>query len=395
MATKSAAPVAQQNPWAVNAAARHLILRGGGGQPPAVDMWQPLNPLLASSPAPGSVVTIPLRNVGLVKRLLVYITGKVTAGAASAQTLTKFGLANLISNVQFTDLGNNQRINTPGWHLIAVSSAKRRRVWGGAVTTDTPFGYGSNYVSQKAAATIAANGNANFALMLEIPFSVSDHDLAGAIFADTTQATMQLSVTFNPSMFVASTADPTLAMYQSGGTDLATLSNVAVQVYQNYLDQLPVGQNKLPVLPMMDLATAYILNQTPGNSPVQGQDNAVPFVNNRRFQSLVVVYDNGGVLNAGSDINYFEIASANFTAISKMDPITQSFAGRNRIADDFPPGMYYFDFRDRPIDTNVAGNMQLLVNPSSVGANSSLLLGWEATGLIGLINQGGSLYAAG
>lgn len=385
---------APANPWAANASARQIILRGGYGQPPARDMLQPLNPLLASSPAPGSVVTIPLRNVGLVKRLVVRITGTITAGATSTQTLTKLGLANLISNVLFTDLGNNQRINSPGWHLIALSTAKRRKVFGSAVTTDTPFGYGNNYVVQKCAATIAATGNTNFALTLEIPFSVSDHDLAGAIWADTTQATMQIALTFNPSMFVASTADPTLAVFQSGGADLATLSGVAVQVYQNYLDDLPLNpQTNLPVLPVMDLATAYLLNQTPGTVPVSGQDNAVPFVNNRRFLSLIVVFDNGGVLNTGSDINYFNLSSANFTAIQKTDPFMQAFLGRHRVGDDFPDGMYYWDFRDNPIDTNVSGNMQLLINPSSVGANSQLLLAWEQLGLIGLVNQGGSLYA--
>jgi hypothetical protein len=387
-------PAAQQNPWAANAAARHIILRGGYGQPPARDMLQPLNPLLASAPAPGSVVTIPLRNVGLVKRVLVHITGTITAGATSTQTLTKLGLANLISNVTFTDLGNNQRINTPGWHLVAISSAKRRKVWGSAVTTDTPFGYGNNYLVQRTASSIAANGNTTFSLMLDVPFAVSDHDLAGAIWADTTQATMQISMTFNPSMFVASTADPTLAVYQSGGSDLATLSNVAVQVYQNYLDDLPINpQTKLPVLPVMDLATAYLLNQTPATVPVAGQDNAIPFVNNRRFLSLIVLFDNGGTLNVGSDINYFSLTSANFTAIQKTDAYTQAFLGRNRLGDDFPAGMYYWDFRDNPIDTNVSGNMQLLVNPSSVAANSQLLLAWEQLGLIGLVNQGGSLYA--
>src|SRR5690242_1959041 len=105
------APQPQMSPQQQNAMIRQLILRGGvlGGMyfPPAVDMWQQLNPLLPSGVGPGSVVTIPLRNVGLVKRLVIEITATVTAGATTTQTLTKLGLANLISNVTFIDLGNN------------------------------------------------------------------------------------------------------------------------------------------------------------------------------------------------------------------------------------------------------------------------------------------------
>ena len=78
-------------------------------------MWQQLNPILPSSVGPGSVITIQLRNVGLVKRLIVEFSATITAGATSAQTLTPLGLANLISNVTFIDLGNNTRINSTGW----------------------------------------------------------------------------------------------------------------------------------------------------------------------------------------------------------------------------------------------------------------------------------------
>ena len=126
------------SPQQQNQMVRQLILRGGamGNMyfPPAVDMWQQLNPILPSSVGPGSVITIQLRNVGLVKRLVVEIAATISAGATSVQTLSALGLANLISNVTFIDLGNNTRINSTGWHLNLVSSVKRRRVFCAAVT---------------------------------------------------------------------------------------------------------------------------------------------------------------------------------------------------------------------------------------------------------------------
>lgn len=398
MSKNASAPAPTNSAAAQNYAARQLILRGGMvGQtyfPPAIDIWQPQNPGLPASTAPGSVITMQVRNVGLVKRLILRIKATVTAGATSTQNLTKLGLANLISNVTFYDLGNNQRINSTGWHLTLLSSAKRRRVFGAAVTTDTPLGYGNNNNRVMFAPTsIAANGNSEIDFQLEIPFVKSDSDLRGAIFADVTNAVMQVQVTLNPNMFVSSTADPTLAVYQSAGSDLASLSGLSVQLYQNYLDQLPRAGNGAPILPEQDIATAYLLNNTSSVLPVANQDNSQAFTNARTFESVAFIFDNNGVLNVnGSDLNYISLTSANMTNILNVDGRMAGLMMRNVLADDPPAGMYYFDFRHRPIDTNQYGNMNLNINPSSVGGSGAVfLLGWESFGIIGLVNQGGSI----
>jgi P3 major capsid protein len=391
----------QNSPASQNSAARTLILRGGTVQgtyyPPAIDVWQPQNPILPSSPGPGTILTFQLRNVGLVKRLIVRFKATVTAGATTTQTLTKLGLANFISNITFFDLGNNQRINTTGWHLTIVSSAKRRRVFGAAYTTDTPLGYGDNNNRVMfAPATIAANASSEIDFQLEIPFVKNDTDLRGAIYADVTQASMQVQITLNPNMFVSSTADPTLAMYQSGGTDLASLSNLSVNYWQNYLDQLPrIGG--VPVLPQQDIGTAYLLNNSASGLPVANQDNGAAFVNSRTYESVAFIFDNNGTLNVnGSDINYIALQSANFTNILQLDGRMIGLMQRNVFLGDPPAGMYYLDFRHRPIDTNQFGNMQLVVNPSAVGGSAAVFLyGWEAYGIIGLVNQGGSIPMGG
>jgi len=390
------------NPAAQNFAARNLILRGGqvGDKyyPPALDVWQPQNPGLPSSPGPGTVLTMYLRNVGLVKRLVVRFKATVTAGATSQQNLTKLGLQNLISNVSFFDLGNNQRINTTSWHLTAIASAKRRRVFGAAYTSDTPNGYGNNNNRvMYAPATIAATVATEIDFELEIPFVKNDTDLRGAIYADVTQATMQVQITLNPNMFVSSTADPTLAMYQSAGSDLASLSGLTWQVYQNYLDQLPRAPNGAPILPAMDLGTAYLLNNSSSGLPVANQDNSAAFVNARTYESVAFIYDNNGTLNVnGSDLNYVQLQSANFTNILNLDGRMLSLMERNIIMDDFPAGMHYLDFRHRPIDTNQFGNMQLVINPATVGGSgANFLYAWEAYGIIGLVNQGGSIPSGG
>lgn len=373
---------------------RNLIVHGipSQGIPPAVDMWQPLNPVLPSGAGFGSVLTAQLRNVGLVKRLLVKITGTITTIGGNAHTLTKLGLANALSNITFTDLANNQRINTTGWHLVAVATSKRRRVWGAAMTSDTPLGYGNNFSAISAPPTINAASTGNFVMYYEVPFVRNDHDLRGLIMGSVATATMQVQCTVNPNFCVATGADATGAVYQSAGATPGTLSNLTFQVYQNYLDQYPRQANGAPILPALDIGTAYTLINTSSATPIANQDNAFPFVNQRQFLSTVAVYDNAGTLNAGTDITSWKLTSANFTNITYLDAITQALMGRVRNSDDFPTGMYYFDFNDRPIDTSVFGNMQLLLNPSSVGGNTAVvLLGWEAYGIIGQINQGGSI----
>ena len=391
----------QVSPQQQNMMARQLILRGGQvGQtyfPPALDVWQAQNPQFASNAGVGSVLTFQVRNVGLVKRLIFRFTATVTTPSGTAATLTPWGLANFISNVTFFDLGNNQRINTTGWHLTAISSAKRRRVFGAAYTSDNPLGYGDNNNRVMYAAPSIGNGDSSpIVFQLEVPFVKNDADLRGAIFADVTNAVMQVQITLNPNMFVAAGADPTLAMYQSTGEALPTLSGLSINFWQNYLDQIPrIGNN--PILPNLDVGTAYLLNNTASGLPIANQDNGAAFVNVRTYESVTFGYDNNGTLNVnGSDINYINLTSANFTNILNLDGRMIGLMMRNIIMADFPPGMYYLDFRHRPIDTNQYGNMVLNINPSNVGGSGAVFLyGWEAFGIIGLVNQGGSLPQGG
>jgi hypothetical protein len=391
----------QMSPQQVNAIVRQLILRGGAlgniYYPPAVDMWQQLNPILPSTVGPGSVITIQLRNVGLVKRLVLEVKATVTAGAGAGNgaNITPLGLANFFSNVTFVDLGNNTRINTTGWHLQLVSSVKRRRVFGAAYTSDTPCGYGNvNNRVMQAPLTLSAGVATEVDLIVEIPFVKNNHDLRGAIFADVTNAVMQVQLTINPQMFVSNTADPTLAVYQSASAVLPALSAVTVQCNQNYLDQLPRNpQTAAPILPALDLGTAYLLNNTSGGLPVVNQDNGFSFVNARSYESVAFIFDNNGVLNRNAtDINYIALTSANFTNLLRYDGRMAVIAERDILGDDFPLGVRYLDFRHRPINTDQYGNMQLIVNPSSVrGSAATFLFGWEAYGIIGQVNQGGSL----
>lgn len=375
-----------------NLAARQLCVKQG------VDMIQSIFTVTNTAYAVGTptVLNVPMRNVGLIKRFYVEVAATVQGTTSGpTHTLTTLGVSNFFSNITFTDLSNQTRINTAGWHLTQISSAKRRRPFGAAMTTDTPFGYGNNNtktISAPASITTTITANNVFGFF-EVPLSYSDMDLRGAIYANVTNATMNLQLTVNPSALVASGVDATLAMYQSSSATVATMPSFTVTVYQNYLDQLPIGNNGV-IVPLLDLATAYLLNNTPVGGIVANQDNPIQYANFRDFMSTTLIYDNNGTLNInGVDINYFSIQSANFTNIIKYDPTTANFLTRLILEDDCPKGMYYFDHRAKPISTIQYGNMQLIVNPITVsGSGSVFLMGFESLALINQVTQAGSIY---
>lgn len=367
-----------------NMGARMAVLRNG------LNMTQQVFIQTYTANIPGSVLNIPLRNVGLVKRFWVKVDATVQRSAAETQTRTAFGPANLISNLILTDLSNQQRINTTGWHLHILASAKRARAFGAALTNDQPLSIGSNYAVMSAPSSFTT-GAQTMRFFYEVPVTYSDDDLRGGVYASTVNATWQMQITINPSFFVSSTADPINAGYKSSTTDLGTFTSLVVTIYQNYIDQLPQGP-KGPVLPLIDLSTAYLINNTVKSAIVANSDNPIPYANFREFQSTVAIYDQNGTLNAGTDVNTWALESANYTNIWKMDPFLASLLTRNVLGDDFPSGTYYFDHRRQPINTVQYGNMQLVLNPSSAAASSQILLGYESLAIINQITQAGSLY---
>lgn len=372
-----------------NAYARQLVLQN------AVESTQVISNQAYTS-GPGQLITIPCRNVGFVKKFIVEVQATVagTAGGPT-HTLTKLGAANFFSNITLTDLSNQQRINTAGWHLQAVQSAKYRFPYAAAITaTDTPLGYGNN-VQTVMEAPVIINGSVastNVSLMFEVPVTYSDTDLRGGIFAGVVGATFQLQLTINPNLFAASGADNTLSMYQSSSAVLATLPTATIIVHQVYLDQLPQGA-KGPILPLLDMNVGYMFNSTSQGGLVANQDIQLQYANFRDFMSTTVIYDNAGVLNPGTDITYFALQTANLVNIFKVDANVVTLWNRLKMNIDFPSGMYYFDHRSKPISTVQYGNMALVVNLNSVtNSTSSLLIGWEALAQFNQITGAGSLY---
>lgn len=379
----AAANVQQQN-----AVARQIILMNAANMLQIISSGSITNP--GSS---ANVINVSPRLVGLAKRFIVKLTATVqNTDAVNDLTLTQLGPANLLSAVQFNDLSNNIRIQTTGWHLHMISSAKRQGCFGASYVNDSPINFGSNFNVISAPQSIPAGGSntGTVNMFYEVPLSYSDTDLRGAIYLNVTNATANLQLTFNPSPVIGAGADATLGVY-SGGTGVIT--NITYTIYQNYLDQLPQAQGGV-ILPINDIATVYLLNNTTQQGIVANQDFPVPYANFRDFLSTFAIFDNGGTLNVGSDVNYWALQAANYVNLFKIDPTMSALMSRNMISSDWPKGMYYFSHRDKPLSTMQYGNQELVLNASQVNSGAKLLMGYEQFAMIGVIGQAGSLAIA-
>jgi len=368
MAGKSAAP----SLWQQNLSLRQNLL--AASQP----MLQPIFSTTIAAPGnSNNVVSVAPRLTGLLKRFKVFITGTANnTGTSAGAVMTALGLGNLLQNVQFTDTSNNLRINTAGWHLDLLATVKYGRPYGG-VDSASPVAQsdlGNNYPVITKAPTIAAGVSATFAAVFDIPVSYSDTDFRGALNLNVTNATASLQLTLNPNPFVA-TGDATLAVY-SGAP--GNLSNVTISVYQDYLSNIPQdSKTGLYLLPPMDMATAYQLITTTQNGMVADSDYPLPYANFRDYLSTFAIFDNGGALNPGSDVNYWALQIANFTNLFKVSPALAALRVREALGYDLPSGVYYFGSRHKPISTTMYGNQELILNASSVAANSQLYMGYE------------------
>jgi hypothetical protein len=145
---------------------------------------------------------------------------------------------------------------------------------------------------------------------------------------------------------------------------------------------------------MLDLGQMYAIQQTAFQGLVSAQDFGIPFANFRNFLSTVVVLDNGVTpfLNNGDEVNYFSLEAANSSQLWKYDAETAAFLARSVFAADPPLGTYYFNFRDRPINTQQFGNMQIMVNPNAnINAAASLQVSFEFLAQLTQVTNASSL----
>lgn len=338
----------------------------------------------------GQSFAIPLKAVGILKRLTVEVSFQIAQTASETLTRTNLGPANIFSNIMFTDLNNLVRINAPGWYLTLLATMRRGAAYGGVFTNDSPYGMGArNFNAMVCPSSVTTAQTVR--MFFEVPVTYSDSDLRGCIYLNTVNATAQLQLTVNQNIVASSAAtDATGAVFQSSTAAQAIPTNFQVITYQEYIDQIPPN-----MVPVLDQATLYNLLTTQLTGMSVANDFPIYYGNQRQFQSTIAFFNNNGQMNGGTDVNNFSMVAANATPIFKMDPWKIAMETRALVGDDMPPGIYYFDHRQMPIVTTNYGNMALNINPSLVNSavGSVLNVGWEFFTFVNVATTLGSLAA--
>jgi P3 major capsid protein len=399
-----AAPTPQQaSPQTINMRNRQIVLARSINQ---------ITPLPAQTifPANQPQITVTPNFVGIIKRFYIEISGTISNTGSTTITLTDWALANILSNVIYTDPTNNQRINTYGIHLALLSAAKRNRPFGTALPVNTVYTTGgaigiasmfntpaASWPVFQAPLTIASGASGNFRAVFELPLAYTDTDLRGAVYSNLVNAVQNIQLTLNTTPVTANPADDTYAVYSGAAGSAGSITTATVAIYQEYLSQLPLASDGTPILPGLDISTIYQLKNSPFMGIAANQRYPVSYSNFNSFISTLALFNSTGAKGGrlyGTDVNYWQLLSANLTAIWQLDPLLAAQMSRERLLFDLPAGAYYFDSRQAPILTNQFGNIQLALTPLAGGANATLQVLWEYFASMNTAGSGGSLAVA-
>lgn len=370
------APQAQITPDQQNQMARNLIFSA------AKPILQAVRTQAFATPVAGqnTMVINPLQ-IGFLRRFIVVVTGTVTNTGAGTLALTPNGADNLLSNVTFNDFTGNPRHNASGRAFSMVEAAKYNRVPGAAYTTDSVSGYGSIIASNVAPATIANAASGVVTRVFEIPIMVdTGKNMAGGMWLGVNNQSTSLNLTLNPNPAVTSVGDPLSAIYQtSTNAGTATLTNVTVTVYQDYWNNVPTDKQGNPILPVNDIATAYMITETnSGLSFAAGQPAQWNYPTFSKLLGTYFTYDNGGTaLNAGTDITSIRLVVSNYSVIKEFSPTSLSRVMRDVLTADPPKGSYALTSRMHNLDVSQYPSLQLQITPSSAPAGTYALITTE------------------
>ena len=261
--------------------------------------------------------------------------------------------------------------------------------------------YGSNWGVQSAPTSIAGSGGTGTVKFnWELPICYSDNDYRGAIYSNVLNAVMSLKLIFNSQPGVSS-GDTTFAMY-TGATSSTSLAitSATVNVYQVYMDQLPIQSNGYPYLPTGALSTQYLLQYVNfGSGMTVGQNFPMQYANLRSFISSLTIFNNGTSTNggraSGTDLQTVGLQTANQSYIWQYAPQISALYTRKVLGRDLPPGCYYHSFRQKNLASQNYGNLQLIYVPTTIGGVQTpyILNHSEMFANIAAVSAAGSLAA--
>lgn len=322
----------------------------------------------------GGASRIKLFNVGLTTGVWLRITSSITIGTATA-TQSPRGPFNLINRLTLTDYAGNDRVNLSGFQLYLLNSLRNR----------APFGF--DQLAANAGHAAAGNSEPNvptavatatLSFWLYVPLAYNpETDLRGILVSQTASGEAYITINWNSLYYTNANCD---YPYDGAATTTvvqATSTFINVDAWQEYILPQNVGGG-LPI-PQLDVMTVYELAGAYKSSDnlAAGSEKLVNFPNNRSILSATMTYVDAGDMTGSADCTSSRII-VNGNNIVRDDTYTSKIIEqRNIFGGDIGPNILFYEFRSKPIETALWGNVQLGFVPAATSGNTYVDVLWE------------------
>jgi len=304
---------------------------------------------------------------GVMMHFYLRVHGTITNNGASDATRSVFGASNLIQYLTYTDTQGSLRHQTDGRGIELMNTARQGKPIG-AVTSDESYGveysaWGGNTLPK----TIAAGATVPFSHTFVIPLAFSNANPIGAILGFVTNSQQTLKVTFptKSDAFIEEGEDALSALYTATGVNMK-FGTLSYELYTATKNQGLPQNNGQYLLPFDTMAQHYILQSGTRAGVVNNADNYIPYTDGQTFFNTFVIFNNGGELNLGSDVDSVSIRHQGSQDTHRLPPsIAATEAGFN-LSNGLPAGTYYKKHFP-PLNTlETGGSADFTIKPKTV-----------------------------
>ena len=331
-------------------------------------------PLNVGSPV-SSMLTLYPTCSGIQQYMTLRIYGQIKNSGAAVATRTEYGGANVLGDISYTDPFGIDRTNIDGIGLELMNLARQRDPIGALSSIDDNYGvkfrtWGSDVLPP----TIAAGATVDFSHTFVLPFAYSNADQRGAIMANQAGSNQILRIRFpqKSEAVVLNTANSLRALYTTTGAvamTFETLGYELVTATKNY----GIDTTQLPV---EDFAVSYILQGGAYTGMAANSDFKIPYQAGRTHPRTFVVFDNGGALNTGSDVNSLSMLFGGSQDVMRLSPELHNFESKWSFSSGLPAGTYFQTHEDQPTGglnlVNTGGSADFVINCKTVNANATM-----------------------
>lgn len=319
------------------------------------------------SVSPGSVLQIQPDKTGFLSGFWVKVKYTVSNPSKTA-AVSSLPMApyKIIQELTYTGYSSANRHKTTGLELALIMQQRLGGEFG--AFADPVVELASVGAITNNPDSIAESGSENGEIWFYIPIiDPASNQLNGIEFGQYEKAQASINLTM-ASNTTASNTDPFFGMYDGA----VTLSDISVEVYQNYYNGRLLSKNGIIVKPQISIDNMYsILSSKVPETYSPSQVSRDVLDQNYIYRGYGLLYDNGGVFNPASgvdrDIETIGLYVETDTPIHQYDPaLLKAYNMAAVKLGNVQDGFYFFNFGSRPINASKNGQYNIGLTPLTV-----------------------------